>query len=218
MIRHALVLALLLTALPVRAGGPGDFKTRYTLALALYEAQRYEESIPEFQAAYKIDARPALLFNIAQAYRKAGRPKEAIEYYDRYLEADPKIDAETRRKVDGYLAEARNTLAALELAVKQRLAEEKAARDREAEPPKEPPPAAAAPPPPPVVPPPLPEKKPPPPPLYKRWWLWTAVGGGVAAAVVVGAAVGATRGGGSAAPPDLPAGVPTQTVVLTLRY
>ena len=55
-----------------------DFKTHYDLALALYQAQKFEESIPEFKAAYQLSPKPALLFNLAQAYRKAGHPREAL--------------------------------------------------------------------------------------------------------------------------------------------
>lgn len=168
-----------------------DFRTHYELAVALYQAQKFEEAIPEFKAAYDIDPRAGLLFNIAQSYRKAGHPRDAIQYYDRYLTSDPRIDTDTRRKVDGYLAEARNTLAALELEMKQRLAEEKAARDRDSEPP---PPAIHQPP---VV---APAPAPPPPlvsieprrdvtPVYKKPWFWVTLG--AVAVVVVGAGVAA---------------------------
>ncbi len=197
-----------------------DFKTHYDLAMALYQAQKFEEAIPEFKAAYEREAKPGLLFNIAQSYRKAGRLREAIEYYDRYLSSEPKLDNDMRKKVDGYLAEARNTLAALELEMKQRLAEEKAAREREPAPSSAAPPSAApatsgepsssvsapvarvdaplA-----VASPKDPAKQPSP--IYKRWWFWTAIGGAVAAAAIItGVAVG-TR---PSSYPAVPAGVP----------
>jgi len=164
-----------------------DFKTHHDLALALYQAQKFDESIPEFKAAYAITPKSGLLFNLAQAYRKAGHPREAIEYYDRYLSTSPQVDDDTRHKVDGYLTEARNTLAALELEMKQRLAEEKAAHEPE---PSLVPVVAA--PPPPVVPPVVP---PPPKPVYKRWWLWTIVGGAVLAGTAVGLGVGLSNTG-----------------------
>lgn len=182
-----------------------DFRMHYELAVALYNAQKFEEAIPEFKAAYDLDARPGLLFNIAQSYRKAGHPRDAIQYYDRYLTSDPRIDTDTRRKVDGYLAEARNTLAALELEMKQRLAEEKAAR--EAAPP---PPQLAAPPnfdQPRTAPPPVqqlpaqPAMQPAPQPItveakvdnrpiYKKAWFWAVIG----SVVVVGATAGIAAG------------------------
>jgi tetratricopeptide (TPR) repeat protein len=202
-------LLLLLWAAPAAAQA-ADFKAHHDLAVALYQAGRFRDSVPEFKAAYERDPKPGLLFNIAQAYRKSGQPREAIEYYDRYLSADRAIDDGTRRKVDAYLLEARNMLAALELELKQRLAEDKAAREvTQPEPPPAPmqpallqqgpalPPAALAPPPP----------APPPVPVYRRWWFWTALGGG--AAVVAGVSAGAALGArSSSAPLAVPAGVP----------
>lgn len=194
-----------------------DFKTHYDLAVALYQAQKYEEAIPEFKAAYDLDPRPGLLFNLAQSYRKAGHLREAIQYYDRYLTSDPRIDTDTRRKVDGYLAETRNTLAALELEMKQRLAEEKAAREHETqaarpEPAQAPSLVKPEPPVPPSPPPPPPppglvavEPRPQPKPIYRRWWFWTAVGGAVAVGAIVGIAVGVTQ---AKAAPEVPSGVP----------
>lgn len=219
-----LLLSVMLSLTPARAA---DFKTHYDLAMALYQAQRFEDAIPEFKAAYEREAKPGLLFNIAQSYRKAGHPREAIEYYDRYLSTEPKIDNEMRRKVDGYLAEARNTLAALELEMKQRLAEEKATRERE----REPAPTALMPDPtasPASVPASVPTQAVATPrvdaaaapapsmegsratPVYKRWWFWTVIGGGVAAAAVITGVVLGTRSTGY---PSVPTGVPRVTLM-----
>ncbi len=200
----------LLLFLPCAVAFANDFRTHYDLALALYQAQRFEEAIPEFQAAYEVEARPGLLFNIAQAYRKAGHPREALQYYERYLTSDPQIDSETRHKVDGYVTEARNTLAALELEMNHRLAEERAARQPE------PPPAEPAPPPPPppsivLAPPPPPPPPPPPRPIYRRWWFWTGIGAVVTAGVVAGIVVGAER---ASAPLDVMAGIPRGPLTL----
>lgn len=206
-----------LGAFPLRAAQASDFKTHYELAMALYQAQKFDEAVPEFKAAYEREAKPGLLFNIAQCYRKAGHPREAVDYYDRYLSSEPRMDTDTRRKVDGYLAEARNTLAALELEMKQRLAEEKAAREREPQP--APAPVAAAAPSQPALLPVVPsepvaatstpDRQTRSTPLYQRWWFWTAIGGGVAAAAVItGVAVG-TR---STSYPSVPSGVPRVVV------
>ncbi len=216
--RLAVLLIVLLASATASAD---DFKTHYDLALALYQAQKFEDAIPEFKAAYQITEKPGLLFNLAQAYRKAGHPREAIEYYDRYLSATPQLDVDTRRKVDGYLAEARNTLAALELEMKRRLAEEKAAHEHEPESPMplanvaatpvqsgQPDPAAplnaalstTAP-----VAPSGTESSAARRPVYKRWWFWTIIGGVAAAGVITGVAVGTQK---STAPITLPSGVP----------
>ncbi|MBL9043529.1 MAG: tetratricopeptide repeat protein [Myxococcales bacterium] len=201
---HSFPTRLLLLLLGLCALSPPawaqDFKTHYDLAMALYQAQKFEEAIPEFKAAYEIDRKPGLLFNIAQSYRKAGRPRDAIQYYDQYLSSDPRLDTDTRRKVDGYLAEARNTLASLELELKRRLAEEKAARAVEPPPTLQPEPT---PPPPPPAPPPPPQEKSTP--VYKRPWLWAVVGGVVVAGVIVGVVVGTST---ARAAPVVDSGVP----------
>jgi tetratricopeptide (TPR) repeat protein len=220
--RTALWVCLLCAALwPLSAAQASDYKTHYELAMALYQAQKFDEAIPEFKAAYEREAKPGLLFNIAQCYRKAGHPREAIDYYDRYLSSEPRLDNEMRKKVDGYLAEARNTLAALELEMKQRLAEEKAARERE----REPAPAALLPASPGELTPspasvtlagaalsahPPRIAEPASTPIYKRWWFWTAIAGGVlTAAVITGVAVGSK----GASYPSVPSGVPRVVVM-----
>lgn len=171
-----------------------DFRTHYELAVALYRAQKYEAAIPEFKAAYALDPRPELLFNVAQSCRKSGHPGEAVEFYERYLAADSQLDAETRRKVASYLAESRNTQAALEREVQRRLAAAKAESEPALvsspvpAPPQEPPAAVSAP----VAAEPrsvqpVRTETPARTPLWRRWWLWTAVGGGV---VLGGVALG----------------------------
>lgn len=204
-----LALALPALARPVHAS---DFKTNYDLGVALYQAQKYEESIPSFQAAYALEPKPGILFNIAQAYRKSGHLREAIQYYDKYLSVDPQIDGDTRKKVDGYLLEARTTLAALELEMKRRLAEEKALRERDqtsaqlVEPPPVAPAPPSSPPPPPAD---LTPPQPAPRPIYRRWWFWTLIGGAVAAGAVAGIVVGTQRAG---AAPEVPSDVPRGAV------
>lgn len=210
LLRSRIVAPLLLILLCCGVAFAQDFKTHYELGLALYQAQKFDDAIPEFKAAYDLDPKPQLLFNIAQAYRKAGHPREAIQYYDRYLGAEPRLDTDTRRKVDGYLAEAKNTLNALELEMKRRLAEEKAAREQEPAPPQllpipptQPAPQVLAPP---VMNPVDPPKATP---VYKRWWFWTIIGGVVAVGVVTGVAVGVQK---SRTPAEVPTGVSRTTI------
>lgn len=195
--------ALFLLAAAPTVAQADEFQIHYELAQALYNAQRFEDAIPELKAAYALEQKPILLFNIAQAYRKSGHLREAIEYYDKYLSEEPQLDTETRRKVDGYLIEARNTLAALELEMKRRLAEEKAAREPE-------PVGYTQPsmPTQPVIfpdPPQLQPQKP----AQRRWWFYTAIGSAVAVGIGVGVGVGVGVGTSSAPTPlSTPAGVP----------
>lgn len=59
-----------------------------------YTQGRYEKAIEEFEEAYRLDPRPLLLFNIAQAHEKLGHLEKAVDYLKRYLEAEP--DSEDR--------------------------------------------------------------------------------------------------------------------------
>ena len=45
----------------------------------------YETAIENWRAAYRKDARPLILFNIAQAEERLGRLEEALDSLDRYL-------------------------------------------------------------------------------------------------------------------------------------
>lgn len=65
-------------------------KARYQAGSKLQAAGKYDAAIAEYQAAYELAPLPAMLFNIAQAYRLKGDRRNAIEYYRRYLVAEPK--------------------------------------------------------------------------------------------------------------------------------
>src|ERR1043165_9941111 len=54
-------------------------------ALKAYEAKDWDTAIREFEQAYAIDPKPALLYATAQAYRFANRCGKALELYRRYL-------------------------------------------------------------------------------------------------------------------------------------
>lgn len=57
-----------------------------------YTQGRYQKAIEEFEEAYRLDPKPLLLFNLAQAYEKLGKLQQAVDHLNRYLEADPKTD------------------------------------------------------------------------------------------------------------------------------
>ncbi len=90
----------------------------YKQGKAFFDAKQYDQAVAEYQAAYAIDKLPAHLYNVARAYHLAVNLKLALEYYQKYLEADPKssraaevrglvvdatqqlADAENKRKLD----------------------------------------------------------------------------------------------------------------------
>ena len=72
------------------AGGPAraqmtqaqkdEVKLHYQRATRAYDLQKYQEAIDEYQKAYEISGDPPMLYNIAQAYRLADQPAEAVRY------------------------------------------------------------------------------------------------------------------------------------------
>lgn len=155
-------------------------------AQVYFQKKEFLLAIEELKRAHALDPQPLYLFNIAQAYRRAAIPKDALAYYERFLVDDPKTPL--RPETEGYCNDMRTLIAEQEraeqvkraLSDEQRRAEErqralaeerargeqtqkallleraKAERER---------------------------KKP----VYKRAWFWAVLGG---AAVAVGAGVG----------------------------
>ena len=89
------------------------FRDRYELAVSKYNAGDFATAAQEFEAAYNLKPVPRLLFNIAQAHRKQDHLTESINYFERYLEADPQIKPEVRAEVLAYRAELKAKKAAL---------------------------------------------------------------------------------------------------------
>jgi tetratricopeptide (TPR) repeat protein len=154
----------------------------------LYKVSRYREALEEFKEGFVAKADPVFLFNIAQCHRLLGEREDALTFYRRYLQADPR----SFRRVE----------------IEKRIHDLEAQLAADPTPRTVPPPVAAAPPPSPSPPPPstpavsslapvnttspaaMPlvittksdEPAPTGRPLYRRWWVWTGLG--VVAAVV----------------------------------
>jgi hypothetical protein len=119
-VRHLVVLLLLcLVASPALAAEKGKGPSKASLAAAKQsyeEALRsfnlglWDEAIAGFQKSYKLSGDAALLFNIAQAHRHAGRTKEAILAYRAFLRESP--DAPNREVIEGRVRELEAELAA----------------------------------------------------------------------------------------------------------
>ena len=76
-------------------------KFHYLRGEGAFRGGRYDEAIQEFEAAFRAEREPAVLYNIAQSHRLAGRAPEALKYYRLYLELDPDtaIRAEVQRRL-----------------------------------------------------------------------------------------------------------------------
>jgi len=108
-----------------------EVRQHYEKASRAYDVQKFGEAIEEYQKTYEISGDPAMLFNVAQAYRLNGQPQEAIYYYRRYLERSPA--ASNRVPTEQKIADLEKTLA-----------EAKVAPAAAAPPPAAPPPPAGA--------------------------------------------------------------------------
>jgi tetratricopeptide (TPR) repeat protein len=59
-------------------------------ATTFYKLAKYDDAIREFEAAYEAKTDPALLYNIAQCHRLAGREGDALRMYRNYLKDAPR--------------------------------------------------------------------------------------------------------------------------------
>jgi tetratricopeptide (TPR) repeat protein len=132
--RVAVVVLLVISGgAPARAqDDQARSKALYDEGSRAYKAGDYRRAVERFLAAYELSRAPAILFNIAQAYRLDGACEEALVYYRRSLAEEP--DAANRAEVEERIEEM------------ERCADQKKAPPAETRA-AEPPPSAAVPPP-----------------------------------------------------------------------
>src|SRR5262249_52352581 len=99
---------------PSRSLASQEFKRGVTLANNGDLAQAVEA----FQNAYRASPHHAALYNLGQAYVGLGRPVEAVETFQRYLqEGGTKSAPERRREVEALLLRQRERIGFIELTV-----------------------------------------------------------------------------------------------------
>lgn len=167
-------------------------KGEYQRAQKSYDLGDFKTALTGYSEAYRLDPRPAFLFNIGQCHRGLGDHERAIFFFDRFLSFYPPGKAPQDPLVQALLAEEEAKLKAAAEAPPPPIAQ--------VAPAPEPPPPA-------LEPAPFPKDVPPPPPLVPqpepqvaqseggitgKWWFWTAVGV-VAAGAVAGAAVAVSK-------------------------
>lgn len=81
------------------------FRLHSDRASTSFKMGDYETTVTEYWAAYNLKPQKVILFNIAQAYRKAGRWTEALTLFQRYLQEEP--GSSLAGEVEGYITEAR---------------------------------------------------------------------------------------------------------------
>ncbi len=106
-------------------------RAHYTVGVAMYDAGRFPEAATEFQAAYDLSHRSALLYNCYVAYRDSSQATRARDSLAQYLNEVP--DAPNRLHLMARLEALNTEIAAAEAIAAdqeaQRLAAEQAARD-----------------------------------------------------------------------------------------
>lgn len=107
----ALVLgASLLVAAPVRAESPAaaapapnmeEARQHAAKAKVHYDLGEFEQAAEEYILVYRIKPIPAILYNIAQAYRQASKYQKALQFYRSYLRetTDPKAQASLKKTI-----------------------------------------------------------------------------------------------------------------------
>lgn len=121
--RTALFLAAALLVPPIAAADargdepvPAKAKKLAQRGRELHDRGDYERAIVAFKEAYVIAPSPALLFNLAQAYRLQGNCDDASLMYRRFLRTNP--DAENQRIAESHLATVERCVAKRSLNIK----------------------------------------------------------------------------------------------------
>jgi hypothetical protein len=93
MTRLIVTVTLLLTLTTTPASADPDprveAKAHFLRGQEHQRAGRYDEAIAAYQAAYAAAPMPGFLFNLGQVYRLKGDKRHAVEYYRKYLAAEP---------------------------------------------------------------------------------------------------------------------------------
>ncbi len=73
-------------------------KRHYDRGKKLFDLQKFDEALDEFQKAYDAKPIPGFLFNIGQCHRNLGDNKAAIFSFKKFLKLEP--DADNREQVE----------------------------------------------------------------------------------------------------------------------
>lgn len=81
--RPLLILVLSLIC-PLAIAATSSAREQVQQGLVAYDLGRFPEALEKFSEAYRLDPRPAFLFNIAQCHRHLGQWEKAAFFYRRY--------------------------------------------------------------------------------------------------------------------------------------
>lgn len=66
-----------------------EARSHFDAGYAYFQEARYDDALREFERAYDLSPRPALLFNMSQCYERLGRLDEAIRYLEQFINTTP---------------------------------------------------------------------------------------------------------------------------------
>jgi tetratricopeptide (TPR) repeat protein len=89
MMRPLLAIMVLAATAVAQPSPQEQAKARFKQGRAYQDAGAFGKAADEYKAAYELDPRPEMLFNIAQAYRLAKERQLAVDYFKKYLDAQP---------------------------------------------------------------------------------------------------------------------------------
>ncbi len=89
-----------------------EARSHFRLGSAYYRGGAYDLALQEFEAAYKLDPRPDMLFNLGQCQRQLGHDREALALYRAFLRELP--GSPRRAEVQSYVDELTKKIAAEE--------------------------------------------------------------------------------------------------------
>lgn len=92
-----------------QAANDAAARSRFEAGFTFYEAGRFEEALPEFQAAWQLSQRPAMLINIANAAERSLQFSVAVDALRLYLERAP--DSPDREATERRIARDESTVA-----------------------------------------------------------------------------------------------------------
>lgn len=114
----ALSLALLAPAMSYAQAAPTDARAHFEAGVAASNAGRWQDALREFEQARAIQATAPVLYNLGLAQRAVGRIRDARATFRALIEEHgPRLSADRRTEIQGYVTEADATLGRLELTV-----------------------------------------------------------------------------------------------------
>ncbi len=95
-----------------------EAREHYDRGVALFDESQFVAALAEFEAAYALTSRPALLFNIGQIHARLGHAVEATDALERYLAEMTDLAEDRRALVLGEIATQRSRIGLVRVEVR----------------------------------------------------------------------------------------------------